>query len=548
MEKGINNEVDVLVIGAGPTGLVLTSQLASQGVSCRIVDKAPEPSATSRANVIQPRTLEVFEDMGIVDEVMAGGKVPAAITFYSEGHQIVRLKPEGLDSHYSTALIIPQRESERILVKHQEGLGQKIERGVELAGFEQDEDKVSSTLLYQDGGEEVVHSRWLVGCDGAHSKVRNTLGIPFEGIQYKEPFILADIKVDWSLALNELFIFLSRGQILAAFPMPGENRYRLFATRSKSDPRAGGEPTLEEFQDLVDSRLGPGSKLSDPEWLAVFQLHRRIVPRLSQGRVFLAGDAAHINSPAGGQGMNTGIQDAYNLAWKLGLVAAGKGKDELLDSYHLERHPVAQTVVRGTHRAFRAALSDNPLLRLMRRFIVPILSKRDRVNRWIRVAASELNINYRRSPIAVEDGFRSGPAAGERAPDGPVTNPATGQSIRLFEAFHGPRHTLLLFSGSTPTSARYEDLEKISKMFGNGYDGEVSEKLIVAGEKPSPNLNWNGSILHDRKGWLHQRYGASSSCLYLVRPDGYVGFRSQPANGKSLGEYLGLIFKEKVIS
>ena len=241
-----------------------------------------------------------------------------------------------------------------------------------------------------------------MGCDGAHSVVRQILDLPFEGAPYEEEFLLADVQVQWTMPPAQgYFFFTSRG-IMAVIPMHGDKRYRLIASRDKSSAKDYQDPTLEEMQNMMKARVHMHAELSDPVWLSGFRLHRRIAPKLRVGRVFLAGDAAHIHSPAGGQGMNTGIQDAFNLAWKLALVTRGVGRSILLDSYHQERHPVAKAVLRGSDLLFRTFLGNSPIVIKSVRIIAPLLLHREWVQRRARNIVSELDINYRRSPIADE--------------------------------------------------------------------------------------------------------------------------------------------------
>ena len=264
MGEQLHDGADVLVVGAGPTGLVMASELARRGVSCRIVDTAPAPSDKSKALVVQARTLEVFEDMGVVEEAIACGRRMPGLNLFSDNRRIGQVHFDGLDSPYPFPLVLEQSETERILGKHLENLGLTIERRLELVGFEQDEEGVTATLRHLEGREEGVRPRWLIGCDGAHSTVRHTLGLPFKGTPYEEEFMLADVRVDWPLAEDEGHAFLFRGDVLVAIPMRGEKRYRLIASRSKSTQRGFEDPALVEFQAIVDECVPVDAELSEP--------------------------------------------------------------------------------------------------------------------------------------------------------------------------------------------------------------------------------------------------------------------------------------------
>jgi len=545
------NVTDVLVVGAGPTGLVMAAELTRHGARCRIIDQASAPSDNSKALGVQSRTLEVFEDMGVVNEAIARGVKVYGMNVYAADRQIVHLRLDELKAPYPFVLSLEQSETERILERHLQGLGVAVEREVQLTGFTQLDEGVTARLRYADGRDEEAQALWLVGCDGAHSTVRHSLDLPFEGAPYEERFALADVRLTDSWSDDEVHAFLADDGILAAVPM-NHGRYRLVATLL-GEASVGREtgPTLEEFQALVDSRGPADMVLSDPVWLAEFRIHRRIVPHLRVGRVFLAGDAAHIHSPVGGQGMNTGIQDAYNLAWKLALTLAGKGHPSLLDSYHQERHPIAKSVLRGTDFFTRVILLRNPLAQRLRNLVWSFLASRKRIQERILTGVSELGVNYRRSPIVGEHrarlargGFAAGPAPGDRAPDATVVNPSTGATMRLFELLRGTEHVLLLFGGAEPIPEIYQTLETIGRTSLDRYGSDIAVYLVVAGTQRPAGFGWQGSTLLDPELSLHHRYGAGSNCLYLVRPDGYVGFRSRPADKVRLHGYLERIFVE----
>jgi 2-polyprenyl-6-methoxyphenol hydroxylase-like FAD-dependent oxidoreductase len=533
--------VDVLVVGAGPTGLTMASEVARHGLSCRVVDKAPAPSDKSKALVVQARTIEVFEAMGLAERFLTAGERMRAINFYVKERRIARMHFEGLDSPYPYPLIIEQSATERILGEHLAGLGLTVERRVELAGFTVGEDEVSATLRHPDGGTEAVRARWLLGCDGAHSTVRHALELPFEGAPYEEDFILGDVRLEWSLPEREGHGFLARGELLVALPMRGEQRFRLIARRSQVHPNRGQDPTLEEFQELIDQASSVRAVLSDPVWLASFRLQRRIVPQLRQGRIFLAGDAAHIHSPAGGQGMNTGIQDAFNLAWKLALVHSGAARPGLLDSYQAERYPVAKAVLRGTDLLFRVALGNSGLVRLARRWVAPLVINREWIQRRLRGFISELQVNYRSSPIVggtTWAAFRAGPQPGDRAPDATVVPAGSRSPTHLFELWRGTRHTLVLYG--SPGDAAF--LEEIGKAVRERHAAHVAVVRIVADQTATAGSHDDGPVLLDSEESFQRRYGAQPPCLYLVRPDGYLAYRGQPADAEGLKAYLDRIF------
>jgi len=304
-------DVPVLVVGARPTGLMMASQLARHGIRCRVIDTAPHPTRLSKALAIHARTLEIFENIGIADRFVSSGVKAHGGSIYSGGKRIAHFLFDGLDSRYNYALMLPQDETEALIEKHLESFGLQVERSTELIGFTQDSQSVVATLRLANGREEPCRAEYLIGCDGAHSSVRHALKLAFEGAEYEENFALADVMVDSSMPNDEIVGFASEKGIVFFFPITN-GRYRLITDVQTTRPDR--DPTLEELQSIVDDQCHIAARLHDPRWTAYFKIHRRQVASYRIGRAFLAGDAAHIHSPAGGQGMNTGLQDAYNLA------------------------------------------------------------------------------------------------------------------------------------------------------------------------------------------------------------------------------------------
>ncbi|MBM3648784.1 MAG: FAD-binding monooxygenase, partial [Alphaproteobacteria bacterium] len=315
--------VSVLVAGAGPVGLTMANELARYGVSVRIVDTAAQRTDKSKALVLWPRTLELLDQAGFVDGFLAGG-VQCHGAQISTGQEVIgRPSFDGIDSRFPYALMIPQSETERVLEEQLEKRGVKVERTVSLERFVDKGGKVEAQLRKAAGGNETLSADWLIGCDGAHSTVRHGLGVAFEGTTQLSDWYLADGQISGLPSEDRLYIYWHKDGILAFFPM-GKGRWRMIADLG---PAAGdgrhADPTLEEIQGLISLRGSPNLAIKDPHWLAAFRINERKVKDYRRGRVFLAGDAAHIHSPAGGQGMNTGMQDVFNLAWKLSFVVAG---------------------------------------------------------------------------------------------------------------------------------------------------------------------------------------------------------------------------------
>ncbi len=539
-------DVDVLIAGAGPTGLTLAVCLERYGIQARLVDRLEGPSPLSRAIAVQARTLEVFDDLGLIETALARGSRVERVTVLARKGRRAHLRFggfSGLESHYPFILIHPQDATEALLTGRLTAQGGQVEWGVELEGHRAVEGGVEATLRHADGRQETVRTRWLVGCDGARSQVRKAAGIPFEGETYEDVCMLGDVRVDGELAPGEVYLMPSASGVMAAFPMPGEARFRIITIvpRDMAPPGEIPTPTLEQLQEVV-SRLAPiPLRLADARWTSGYRLHRRGVPRYQEGRVLLAGDAAHIHSPAGGQGMNTGIQDAYNLAWKLALVLQGRAPESLVNSYGAEREPVGRKLLEGTDRLFGFAAAKGRLARFARMRVVPVVTPvfslpilQRRLVRFV----SQLYLHYRDSPVSSEtvrgsDGasarLEDGPAPGERVPEIALQ----GESItRLYEALRGPRFALLLFQGLDSP----EPVEELLRL-AHSLESSYAEWLRVWVVTPESRRLGPG-VLVDPKGQAHRRFGAGMPCAYLVRPDKYVGSRLRPVESSMLLDEL----------
>lgn len=546
----------VLVVGAGPVGLTLACELLRHGVPCRVVDLADGPSLWSKAAVVHARTLEVFEAMGVADEALARGRRVHGIGLFDRDKRIGHVGTHDLDSSFPFMLGLSQRDTELVLEAHFGALGGRVERRVELCQLDGD----VATLAHPDGRRERVRHAYLCACDGAHSTVRHALGVPFEGTTYEESVLQADVRIRWPFAVpdDEGLFFVSPAGPIGALPVLAQDRYRLVVLLA---PEERADPTLPQFQRLLDERGPAGCEVSDPAWMVTFRFHRRMVPRYRVGRAFLVGDAAHVHSPVGGQGMNMGIQDAFNLAWKLALVMRGKGDARLLDSYHPERAPIAAATLRGTDAATRAATRvlglKSPLARRLRDDLFGLVGKLPFVEGRVASLLGGVSVDYRDSPIVGEHAaplgtpgaamapgiadwisFDRGPRPGERVADVDLDELHEGHE-RLHEVLRGTEHKLLLFPGKTEG---YATLGKVAAAVEARWGALVKTLVVSAPGDETAGLAWSGPILSDAGGALRQRFGARSECLYLIRPDGYVGYRCQPASEEHLLAYLGGIF------
>jgi 2-polyprenyl-6-methoxyphenol hydroxylase-like FAD-dependent oxidoreductase len=558
----------ILVVGAGPVGLLMASELRRHGVECRLVEKAERPGDKSRAIAVHSRTLEVLDALGLADELIARGVKAHGSSIYANGKRIAGINFDELDAPFPFVLAVPQTDTEAVLRAHLERLGGAVEWRTELTKLELEESGATFELRHGDGRIEKGRTPWILGCDGAHSTLRKSLGFTFEGAPYPETIILGDVKLHPAPPEDEVRVFLSESANILVAPLPG-GRARVIGTLPGDVACPEGEPQLSELQSLVDAHVVDRPRCDDCVWLSRFRVHHRIASGFRKGRAFLVGDAAHIHSPAGGQGMNTGLQDGWNLAWKLALVVKGRAPDSLLESYERERRPVAELVVRGTDATMRVMSLRHSLARALRDRALAFLTSFDVVQERIARTASGLGIDYRGSPIVREyrasvldatvsrdssserpsvvdwRDFGAGPVPGTRAPDEAVTLEGSGGTARLRHLLRGTCHRLLLFDGRASTAAGYRNLETIGARMRERWPGLVATHIVVPASARPPELRWPGEILLDPSAHLHHRYGAGSECLYLIRPDGYVGYRSQPARLDGLTSYLERLFSPR---
>jgi len=528
--------LDVLVVGAGPTGLTLAAQLRAFGARFRVVDRQLDRVHESRALAIQPRTLEVLAGLGITQDLVARGNPAAQLRMHLARRVFsMPLYDIGVDdTAYPFLLFLSQAETERVLGEHLDDRDVAVERGVALVGLELAEQQVTCRLVHDDGRPESVQAHYVVACDGSHSTVRQLARIPFEGAAYPQTFLLADLEVD-GLERDALHAYVSEAGMLFFFPLDTPASWRMLAMRPRTDP-ASGPVELVQLQAIVDVYTTGGLRLRDPVWMTDFQLHNRGATRYRAGRAFLAGDAAHIHSPAGAQGMNTGIQDAVNLGWKLAMVARGLANPALLDTYDLERAPVGRSVLRFTDRAFTIATTGRPIVRLARTRLAPWLVPLALRSTALRAAGfrriSELGIHYRSSPAAAGSPrvHRRVPKAGDRLPDAPVTS--NGEPTTVHAATAAPGLHLLLCG---PFDAWQAD--KVARL-ATSLGDVVTVLRLTRDDIPD--------VLRTTDGLALRRLGMKrpdATGQILIRPDGYIGYRAPGTDATGLHRYLRRWFR-----
>lgn len=510
----------VLVVGAGPVGLTAAHELARRGLRVRVVDAAPGPARTSRAVAVHPRTLETFDQMGIVDGVLAQGRKNRAFTMYAGGRRLVRLEADyaSMPTRFPYTVVIGQTRTEGVLRDALAQLGVTVEWGVKLTGFEQARDSVRACLEHPDGSVEQYEVPWLVGCDGGHSTVRKQLRLPLLG-ESSETWELADASVETDLPPDTIYWVHTGGQALMMVPYREDGRWRLLDTapvRRPGDPGGSAAEVSRRFSEKLSAGLGRPVRVGEPEWTSVFTFQQRMVPRMHDGRCFVAGDAAHVHSPASGQGMNTGIQEAYNLAWKLAMVDRGQAAAALLSTYGQERVPVGKALLGSTRKAtflvqfklhrFKDALAGLalPVVFTVVRNVRPL---RRAIQRKVLGGMSGLRLAYPQSPLttpgegmALPAGSRAA-AAGARHPDDPG-------STALREELRDSRWSLV-WAQSGPGEA-----STVAASAAAAYGTWLSVRTAGDGGGPGP--------LADPHGRLRRSLGLEPGGWILIRPDGYV--------------------------
>ncbi len=540
-------KTDVLVIGAGPVGLTLACELKRHGANVRLVEKRAEPHQHPNAAIVHVRTLEILSAMGAVGGFLKEGYAFPGIHVRAFGKRIGFVDVGGVDSPYPMPRTLGQQITERLLTEHFTRLGGQVERSVEAVGLEQDANEVRVRLRHLGEGnrEEIATARWTVGCEGSASMTREALHIPFPGERYPgKEFLQCDAKVRWTYPHGYGYQFLAEEHILMFFAYDAEGHYRIICARNDRDPENHTPPTLEEIQELVRAIADPAAELYDPVWFNRFRSGHRLAATFRDGRAFLAGDAGHVHIPIGGQGMNYGMHDAFNLGWKLAAVAKGEARPELLDTYMTERHPADQALIRGTDFGFHLLVQPHAAKRMTLELLGPTLFSLETFQKLIRNTLAEMKVAYPASALSEDQGGSHGPAPGDRAPDAPLVRMPERRTARLFDVLHGTRWTLLLFAGVTPSVDDIESLERISGPVAGRYGTRVAIHLILCGDPPVPvHENWAADVLMDREHYVHDKYGvATSPCLYLVRPDWHIAFRGGLEHAKQLGEFLERVF------
>ena len=492
---------NILIVGAGPTGLMLANQLGRRGIATTIIDRHSGPAQQSRAMAVHARTLEIYAKLGIADRAIERGRPGNGGNIWSGGRHRARIpfNEMGKDlSAFPYVLMLGQDENERIMGDLLTQWGISVQWNTELIGLEQRPDCVVATIKTADGSVRTISAAYVAGCDGSRSAVRDMCGISFPGAAYQHSFFVADTEATGPMVPDELNVFLWRSGFHLYFPMRGENCWRVIGILPR-DLSTRDDLTFEELLPTLLHRGAPGLTFTACHWFSTYRIQHRCTDRFRDRRCFLLGDAAHIHSPMGGQGMNTGLQDAYNLAWKLALVVNNHADDTLLDTYEAERRPFAQQLLATTDRAFQTVVSDNWLTGLLRTRVIPRLAafamRRAAVRRAAFLTLSQIGIRYRDSALSrTLDGVnRNGPQAGDRFPWLTLRFQAEGAPVDLFRRMDDTRFNLLVIGQPAPDlRAAWADILKVHTI-----PSDVNAHALTAASIDSPSY-------------------------YLLRPDGHI--------------------------
>ncbi|MEM7578471.1 MAG: FAD-dependent oxidoreductase [Cyanobacteria bacterium P01_A01_bin.80] len=519
----MSQKTDVLVVGAGPTGLTVAIELARRNVKVRVIEQRNHPSTRSKALVVHARTLEFLDILGVAEELIQRGYTSPGIDFSADAQKPLRASMYGLDTRFPYILILPQAETEAILEHRLNQLGVEVERSTSLTHFQETETGVWAIVEYQDCSQADIEAKYLVGADGSRSTVREELGLPFEGSPYSWTAFLGDVYMEGHHAEGGTEQHSNDRGLAFIVPFDDGSHRIVTIDRKYQNQRKKRQLDLEELQESISAILKKPVYLSEPKWLSRWGSELRLAPRYQIGRVFIAGDAAHTHSPAGGQGMNTGIQDGFNLGWKLAFAVKGELPQNLLSTYDRERHKIGDRILRTSDLLLRSLLLRHGLLRQMRELVFRIFIPLSFVQRKLAENLSGLGISYQTG---------EGKLAGKRIPDMELMS-VKRERVRLYELLRFPGYTLILFINPNQAQSTRKQIEQII---------ESSDELLRAHvilNNGLPQLHdFKASTLVDYRGDFETKLGAKTGRILLVRPDAYVAFEIDSLDVKTFEKQL----------
>jgi 2-polyprenyl-6-methoxyphenol hydroxylase-like FAD-dependent oxidoreductase len=509
-------KTDVLIVGAGPTGLAIACQLIRYGVDFVIIDTREGTTPFSKAIGVQARTLEIYEQIDLAQNLIDQGRITKSVRIMEGGEARAEVPltqlGEGM-SPYPYLLIVEQGKHEHLLYEFMKAHGRDVLWQTTLSDFSQDDAGVAGTIIGVNGEEQKVEAQYLVACDGSKSSVRTGLGLKFEGSTYERLFYVADVNLKWEFPHDMLTACVARDRSTAFFPMQGEDRYRIVGVFPEDSDKKEGEILYEEIEKQIAEDTQIELDIYKVNWFSTYKVHSRRVNQFSSGRCFLAGDSAHIHSPVGAQGMNTGIQDGYNLAWKLAMVLRGEADAKILDSYDEERGAVAKRLLETTDRMFDLLMDPAWLLSFTRRFIFPrvanFIVSLDSVNQFIFPLISQTGIQYRESALSAETSDDFEVKAGDRMP----YFLSDGKSV--YDSARAPKFHLLVFSNEPEAGTS----EEIAQQFGDV-------------------LDYHTFAINDE---VKEIFGTDKPFSVLLRPDNYIGLVSAEEPLAAVTDYFATV-------
>lgn len=521
-------KTDVIIVGAGPTGLALACQLTRYGVGFVVVEKNPGITPYSKALGVHARTLEIYEQLGLAKKAVDLGTVAGKARMLESGEVLGEVDLSNVGhglSAYPYMLVLEQSKNEQLMNEWLTKQGSDVRWKTELETFSQTEESVTATVESADGNSQIIEGKYLVGCDGPKSPVRHALGLAFEGSTFERLFYVADVHIDWKFSHDALHVCLAPNGVVAFFPMPGERRWRIVGAFPEGKESAAGEILYEEIEARIKEEAELELDITRVDWFSTYKVHTRHVEKFSSGRCFLAGDSAHIHTPAGGQGMNTGIQDSYNLAWKLALVLKHSANERILDTYNEERLPNAKRLTATTDRMFNLAAGKDWFVGLIRNTIFPPMAKYilsiDAVRKRFFILISQIGINYRDSSLSAHEvGAHQGDSefdvkAGDRMPFFLLD----GNSI--YDRLRAPKFHWLTFSDGS------SDVADLPGRPNSGFVNEFTQYDHLVDHDVIPLYPHVAAI-----------FGTNKSFQILLRPDNYIAFIAPDTSPGPLSTYL----------
>lgn len=517
--------LDALVVGAGPVGLFCAHELYRHGLSCYLIDKKAALSDQSKALGLHIRTLDVFEDCGLLEAFLEQGVKVNDITFISEGKKLIEANFSDLSANRHFLIDLPQSKTEQIFQKYLHAQGTLVHWQTELVEVEQTKSNVIATLKHANGKIDKLHAHWLIACDGAHSTLRKLLYAKFIGERFEQTWWLADLQINWSLPENKIFIYLSKAGPLACFPM-GNNCYRIVMTTPEKPCKK--IPDFDDIEKIFKERCTDKARISNPVWISAFGVDHKQIQKYRYGRIFFAGDAAHVHSPMGGQGLNTGIQDIYNLGWKLALIQKGVASEELANSYHHERYPIAKSVLKKTRIMTQLATIKNPFLLGVRNYFLKSLNSFAFSKKKLLADLAEMTLSYAKSPIVKTLGKKTKFKAGEYLINFLLIDSKNKEEKLISDITRGIKHHLFIFTAYN--EKKYFTVSDAVILLKQQLPGLLDIHIVF----PKLTQNWHSQFYIDKNQNMHNCFAITEPTAVLIRPDKYIGLTQLPIKPEGL--------------